>query len=431
MRRLAKQDRKDTYASERDYQTIEEKRAIRLTPRGEGDAKLVATAPLEETTNDTSRFVVLAGYVRPSRSTSIGVLVEYGDQRVVETICKLGERWSRVWVGFEDDGAAGELQITTSWQGDVLLDVWGVTTGRIRLPEKVAQGKPSLSRLLSPHIAPETFYLTHEAAATLNIDEDRSSRIEIDDGDVINVKKCSYCGRLLPLDPARAGSLSFHKHNAKRTGHQNECRACKKWRINDSFNPLRTVDQLHESSVITRERKLLLREPAILQRIKERSGAGLKSQVWERFGKRCFKCKRPLKLEEVQLDHTRPLAYLHPIDEHATCLCPECNNLKKERFPVDFYSDEQLKELAGICGLDYNVLKERTLNREELERLIARIVDFAREWEPRTFAATARKVKELDESIDLFEVLREAAPKEADLLKQRLRERPPAVGEEE
>src|SRR5207244_3589985 len=139
----------------------------------------------------------------------------------------------------------------------------------------------------------------------------------------------------------------------KLSKHQNECRACKKWRINDDFNPKRTTDQLHESSVITRERRLFLRDPERLQAIKERSGAGLKSQVWERFGRRCFYCNRSLDLDEVHLDHTRPLAYLWPIDEHATCLCGEHNNQKQDKFPVDFYTDAQLHELADICGLPY------------------------------------------------------------------------------
>lgn len=40
----------------------------------------------------------------------------------------------------------------------------------------------------------------------------------------------------MPVDPNRLGALSFHKHNDKATSHQNECRACKKWRINDSFS---------------------------------------------------------------------------------------------------------------------------------------------------------------------------------------------------
>jgi len=225
-------------------------------------------------------------------------------------------------------------------------------------------------------------------------------------------------------------ALSFHKHRAKRTNHQNECRSCKGWRINNHFNPIRTVDQLHESSSITRERKLLLREPEILQAIKERDGRGLKSIIWERFGRCCFVCGRELALNEVHLDHTRPLAYLWPIDEHATCLCADHNNEKKEKFPVDFYNEEQLRGLSKITGLSYEELTEKRLNETELQRILDNLAAFALDWEPRTFAATARKIIELRPDIDLYERLKmDDLAIYADLL-QRLAERPPAVDDE-
>jgi hypothetical protein len=31
--------------------------------------------------------------------------------------------------------------------------------------------------------------------------------------------------------------------------------------------------------------------------------------VWKRFGRRCFRCGKVLALDDVHLDHTRPLAY--------------------------------------------------------------------------------------------------------------------------
>jgi hypothetical protein len=262
--------------------------------------------------------------------------------------------------------------------------------------------------------------LDHE----IGIEKFLVDKLEISEGEEIEVKKCSYCGRLLPTGPGQQGKLSFHKHNVKRSGHQNECRACKKWRINDSFNPLRTVDQLNESSIITRERRLLLKEPEILQRIKEREGRGLKSIVWERFNKRCFYCEKKLALKEVELDHTRPLAYLWPIDEYATCLCSEHNNHKKDKFPVDFYSTEQLEKLAAITGLPLEALRTRSVCQPQLDIIRRDVIDFARQCDPRAFNAIARKVVEIQPDVDLWAELKKADVKVYEQVKAAADQRP-------
>jgi hypothetical protein len=108
----------------------------------------------------------------------------------------------------------------------------------------------------------------------------------------------------------------------------------------------------------------------------------------------------------VRLDHTRPLAYLWPIDEYATCLCEPCNNNKKDRFPCDFYNEEKLRELARITKLPYRELIKRQVNEKELKRILSDIVGFANSWTPRTFNSVARKVMELKPEVDLLDVLR-------------------------
>jgi hypothetical protein len=325
--------------------------------------------------------------------------------------------------------SAGTLTLQISWnQG--WIELWGLVLGRPK-PPTTATDEEIISLLRQSHLIPETFYLPHDTIADAEIVAENSARFTTSEGSQITLKKCSYCGRLLPVDPNRLGALAFHKHNAKVSKHQNECRACKKWRINDSFNPLRTTDQLHESSVITRERKLFLREPEILQLIKDRTGAGLKSQIWKRFGKRCFRCNRIVALSEFQLDHTRPLAYLWPIDEYATCLCAECNNEKKEKFPVEFYSENQLTRLSEITGLPLSELERKSLNNVELQRILNDLPKFSRDWEPRTFFATARKIRELMPDIDLFDRVREADPAEYRRLSDELKDRPPPIDDVE
>lgn len=426
MRRLAKQSRKDIYKSNRDYQTLHVRRGRRFVPRGVAPFRLVFEARLEP---DARGLACWGGYAAAQSPISLTATLSIQGREQASEI-KIDRTWRRIGALMTDEVEGGDARLTFEWDcGPMAIDFWGLNVGRPQISEQKST-KRDLALLDQAHLIPETFYLPHETAIEVDVAAEESKRFRIQEGSPIKLKKCSYCGRLLPVNPRRLGVLAFHKHNAKLTKHQNECRACKKWRINDSFNPIRTTDQLHESSVITRERKLFLREPEILQDIKDRNGAGLKSKVWERFGRKCFRCDVPVTLDNFQLDHTRPLAYLWPIDEYATCLCGECNNEKKEKFPVDFYTPQELKRLSQITGLRLAELKKKELNDRELGRILDDLPRFARDWEPRTFLATTRKIKELRPDIDLLANLQTEDAREYRRLNQELCERPPAVGEE-
>ena len=54
---------------------------------------------------------------------------------------------------------------------------------------------------------------------------------------------------------------------------------------------------------------------------------------------------------KMNLDHTRPLALLYPLDETATCLCKTCNSSKRDRLPSEFYSNSELINLSEITGI--------------------------------------------------------------------------------
>src|SRR5208282_5081904 len=79
---------------------------------------------------------------------------------------------------------------------------------------------------------------------------------------------------------------------------------------------------------------------------------------------------------DMDLDHTLPLAYLWPLDNTATCLCPTCNSSKHDRFPVDFYSEEELSRLAKITGIALATLKTKPINQDAVKQLFQRIVWF-------------------------------------------------------
>jgi hypothetical protein len=410
MRRLAKATRNDVYGSRRDYQDLIDKEAPCFTPKKPTASKLsFLVTGLKPGNTDLCGF---GAYVHVGAANTCRVRIRVAEDVIVTRDFEVSKGWNRLGMAAPSPGAV-DLAVDLSFLHPCKsFALWGVNCSNLVLPDILKALDPDQDDLSPPQICPETFFLVHDSPLLARLNADVSDAVASKQSVHIQLKKCSYCQRLLPVDPKRVGALAFHKHNAKKSKHQNECRACKKWRINDDFNPRRTTDQLHESSVITRERSLLLREPEILQAIKDRQGgAGLKSIVWRKFGKRCFRCDKTLELADVQLDHTRPLAYLWPIDEHATCLCGECNNFKKDKFPVDVYNDHQLGALAKFTGLSRNQLGQKKVNAIELARIKKEIVSFAREWSARTFNATARKVRELEPGVDLFDVLRRADPK--------------------
>lgn len=398
MRRHANQSREDAYKSSRDYQKIITEKSICLQTNNIWSITLDGGIK-----NSSGQLIAWGGFFTSTNQSQITVSIHQGEELLLEKSIELDNNWRRF--GNICTAIANEdftIKLTGRTQSNI--NIWGLSAGTPNLPLSNNLNL-TLEDFAHPHLVPETYYLDHSTAICLNIKNYNDQNLIIRDGIDIQIKKCSYCARFLPLDSDRLGTLSFHKHNAKLSGHQNECRACKKWRINNQFNPIRTPDQLHESSVITRERKILLREPERLKAIRDRNDKGLRSQVWERFEKKCFKCGNEVTLKGFQLDHTRPLAYLWPIDEFATCLCAKCNNEKKEKFPVEFYNTAELLRLAQITKLPINDLQTKSINLIELDRILKDLPSFAQAWEARVLFAISRKIKELMPDIDIIKLL--------------------------
>lgn len=150
-------------------------------------------------------------------------------------------------------------------------------------------------------------------------------------------------------------------------GHQLECKACKKFFVNAPLNPLRNSTQHREDSLRRRAFEILigdlLNKNWIYHEYRISNKKEFDQSIWERFGKKCFKCSVSIPSpREMDLDHTMPLSMLYPLDKTATCLCPKCNSAKSDIFPVDFYSKEELKTLSEITGLPLNTLSSRNSN---------------------------------------------------------------------
>lgn len=219
----------------------------------------------------------------------------------------------------------------------------------------------------------------------------------------ISLKNCNRCNRFLPvnLESNERKQLAYSNHcgeaknkcthssfgiieeettgNIKqlRYGFQLECRVCKKFEVNTALNPLRTSSQLKEDGQRRRNFELLLTHlynasPSLSYR--HRTGKELTDEIFKKFGGRCFKCKTTLSLtskkNKMRLDHTRPLAFLWPLDETATSLCGNCNSQKSAKSPKDFYTLNEIKELSKITGLSENELNDPKPNEKALRKLI-------------------------------------------------------------
>jgi len=419
--------REDAYASKRDYQQLRECVAISLSsPDPAGSERRILFGGLAD---GTSPYLCGGGYLRSDRPLSVKLTLLEGTAPLVEKEVRVGTAWTRCGLIAEARGKIDKYLLELSWTDTPALEVWGLDAGRPQLPERLEALDPALAELRATHLVPEGFYLSHARAWSVELQSTSPGLVEAP-GSVLTEKKCSFDERWMPADVASPGKLAFHAHSDKRTKHQNECRACKKWRINRLLNPIRTSTQHNESSVLTRERKLLLREPAVLERFKQDNGIGLKDYIWEKFDRECFRCERGLgSPSEMDLDHTRPLAFLWPLDKYATALCPPCNNLKRHHFPVEFYDDAQLVKLSNITGLSLRSLKTKSINRVELDRILEDLVAFADEWDPRLFRSVARRVAELT-SIDMFAELKDQDAEVFAELQARLSEAPPLPPDE-
>lgn len=170
------------------------------------------------------------------------------------------------------------------------------------------------------------------------------------------------------------GSLYVDLHY----GYQLECKACKKFYVNAALNFRRNSTQHREDALRRRAIEVLVRklldEKWIYHEFRQEKDDEFDRHIWEKFDKSCFKCGKKLGNPlEMHLDHTMPLAALWPLSDNATCLCSDCNSKKSDKFPIDFYTENELQELGKITGLSDEELKRRSINTDAVDELIDQI----------------------------------------------------------
>ena len=362
--------------------------------------------------------LVIGFYAKSSKSYTTKILMVVNNEILTQKEISLSNNWERYYLAFMPKRKIENIEIIIEPLENIYL--WGfnlvpldLEIMRDKLDSKL--GEEELQEILhNPALMPEIIYANHDKPIEddVTIKNKNKLKINILSGEFLNLKYCSLCNRLLPATDGNDIRLAFHKHKPQsngsfRSGFQQECRACKNRNINRKLNPKRTSDQFFESSLLSRERKAFLDEPEIfdvIQRKYKLQFLGFKTAIWKKFNKECFNCGKNLKLNEVQLDHTRPLSLFYPIDEHATSLCKDCNNAKRGRHPVDFYSEDKLIALNKITGLSLEKLKERNFNPKMLNKIIKNIKRYGDEWSPNFFFNTRTKIKEYFPSIDILDL---------------------------
>jgi len=247
--------------------------------------------------------------------------------------------------------------------------------------------------------APEAIFIDGEIEAEVTIDAPDQSEETTHD---LVLKSCNRCGRYLPINVLNERNhLSFTNHcvaahrrpckhstfsNLKNMddksesikldyGYQLECRFCKKFEVNAAHNPQRSSGQMKEDGARRRAFEMLLADlykgtPQLLYRHKNHSE--LADDIWNSFGKTCFNCGTGLEtVRDMNLDHTRPLAFLWPLDETATALCGSCNSQKRDRTPGEFYiKPGQLEQLSVFTKIPIDELKSPKPNEEAVKILL-------------------------------------------------------------
>jgi len=86
-------------------------------------------------------------------------------------------------------------------------------------------------------------------------------------------------------------------------------------------------------------------------------------ELFDRFDHKCFKTHRPLNIKDRRawaVDHILPSRYLYPLTvSNAALLSKAANDNKRDRWPSEFYTNNELIELAKLTGADLKLLSSK------------------------------------------------------------------------
>lgn len=411
-----------------DYQELAEKDVLEISPLevspGDGDTIILES----DVAFNAGDVVVIGFYAKSGRDfrTTLHFAIN-GTESVKEF--DINTNWNRFYHYIKMAAPGKRVEVRIPLNGNTLF-IFGYNVKplsleemKVRLDDRTLTASDLDEILANGALMPEITYMLHDRQLVdAKIANARDLRIVTNSRTKLKLKYCSLCDRQLPACEFGGEVLAFHRHKPQgngsfRSGYQQECRACKNRNINRKLNPKRTPDQFFESSLLHRERQMFLEEPEIFDTINRKyknNFLGFKAFIWEKFNKRCFNCGKPLKLNEVELDHTRPLSLFWALDEHATSLCGTCNNAKRGRSPADFYSKEKLVQLSKITGLDLKELQNSGFNKAMLDKIVANIEKYADQWSPNFFDNTRKRILEYFPKVDILKIYENKSGKKYD-----------------
>jgi hypothetical protein len=368
---------------------------------------------LTKSFDDDFGFVAFGGYIHTQTDFDVELTItfESAGQKFSESnvVQLLGNRWNKIGIHKIFDISSISLQgmlhvLLKIKSNDSLsrIDFFGIELNSVDYYDTSEFFVPFHQQ--TRIYLPEIYYF--EPIEVFHIKPNEYSRFNWTENSCIYLKSCNRCARYLPIDfDLQENDISFSLHCRSRApcthstfatykvkqndctvdtnsdnqiqayyGYQLECKSCKKFYVNWPLNPLRNSTQHREDSLRRRAFEELVGKlfdkKWIFHTFRLENQTEFDNYIFKKFDKKCFKCKTPLSSRnDMALDHTFPLAMLWPLDETATCLCTSCNSSKSNKFPVDFYNDDELKQLSKLTGLDLSLLKSRHVNIEALEKL--------------------------------------------------------------
>jgi hypothetical protein len=368
-------------------------------------------------------LIAFGGYINPEKNLSVKITLKTVIKGIEETETSELELEKEKWNKFgiihlisttkaqKIDKVEATINIISSVGSIGKMDLFGFDIGAIEYKYFLENDVETIFNEKLTIYLPEIFYFKQD---NLNLISDALKKF--DEGQPLVIKSCNRCSRFLVIDAINErNTLSFSNHCVKRApcshtafssypivesdynqiptfltklnsngkiqmyyGFQLECKSCKKFFVNAPLNPLRNSTQHREDSLRRRAIEVLvdtlLDREWIYHRFRLEQRKEFDKHIWEKFGRKCFKCNKKLENErEMDLDHTMPLASFWPLDETATCLCKRCNSLKSDKFPIEFYSNKELIELSKITGVEIGTLKSKKMNVEVIKKLIEKI----------------------------------------------------------